>query len=892
MASFDLKAYEDEVLKPLRKRLPHLPDDLLTRYAVRLDMTETELRERVKAVVAHWNKVAMRAGSLALVCQHLQRAHEQHLKDDPEAFVSPAWWKDKDKARHQELGPEIADLAAQLKASYGGLGLITRSQLRGAAAAHGKLGDADLDQARRAAALELVEPLELPTSAGTSGQFGSLSTKLLAAGVDSIARLVYPQLTDFGVLGGFTVTPAPPPGWGPALSDTALKQRGIELDKLPDGTAVRAGKEAVGFLRTELKAGTDLAALTLFHLLSAVREKRAEGAEARPLFTLLTQTGLRAADAGRIAVSLLAEGAVRRDPLADVMELLTEGSLLAAQQIATTLAGPDGAAAREAVDRRREQVDTLRRKAKEDLAAGRHEQAGEWLREAMLLASDLPGLAAELASVPAPPVRAVTANSDGGGVRIAWRPAPGHDDATAFRVVRRDGRVPADADDGQEIPVRSAHSTVDETPPVGRRLHYAVFARVAARQWSRPESAVVQVVPPVTDVVVEGGENVVVGRWRTHPDVVAVEVTRASGVPDGRGEPVAVERNRAFRDMSVRDGVRYHYTVVACYPAGTGLLRSEPVIVRGATRPEARPVTSLAAVPWVGGAGLAVRLSWRQRTGSEIVIRRSAQPCPWQYGQAVAPGELASYGHELDGARTEKGESVTLIAPVPPGRSYFVPFTMGPRGGMRGQDAVVDLTEQVSQVRAQRFGEDIKVTWLWPAEVSAADVVWPGGKCRITRQQYRDGGGCQIRGAPGVTRVEVGAVVLGELGEEGSGESRSPATSVEVEQRPPQLRYEIRKRGHRLAGGVKCIVTVTGADQASEVTVVLVAAIGRVMPLTADTGIELIRATVVVGLGTPGVLPEVVVPRVLRKPYWLRCFLAEPVTALLVDPPVSQLKVS
>ena len=35
---------------------------------------------------------------------------------------------------------------------------------------------------------------------------------------------------------------------------------------------------------------------------------------------------------------------------------------------------------------------------------------------------------------------------------------------------------------------------------------------------------------------------------------------------------------------------------------------------------------------------------------------------------------------------------------------------------------------------------------------------------------------------------------------------------------------------------------------------------------------------------------EAAVPA-LRRPYWLRCFLAEPAPALLVDPPVDQLKV-
>ena len=152
-------------------------------------------------------------------------------------------------------------------------------------------------------------------------------------------------------------------------------------------------------------------------------------------------------------------------------------------------------------------------------------------------------------------------------------------------------------------------------------------------------------------------------------------------------------------------------------------------------------------------------------------------------------------------------------------------------------------------------------------------------------QQYRDEGGCQLRGVPGRSRVEVAAVILGE-----SGESHSAPTSVEVEERPPRLTYQLRRRGHRLVGGVTCVVTLSGAEPVPGVTLIIVAAAGPAMPLSPKGGVELLRQPVVIDPAVPVVL-EAPVPR-LRKPYWLRCFLAEPAPALLVDPPVSQLRVS
>ncbi|HWR47652.1 MAG TPA: hypothetical protein VN327_08595, partial [Pseudonocardiaceae bacterium] len=209
MAGFDPRAYEDQVLKPLRRRLPHLPDDLLTRYAVERTMDRAALRERTESVVRLWNKAAMKAGPTGLVCQQLLREHEELTRSVSVDLTSPQWWRAWEKTHHHQLGSQIADLAELLRASHGELGVITQNQLRAAAAAHPTLGDAEIDQASTSAGLRIVEPVELPTAAGMHGRLESLNTKLLAAGIDSIPRLLFPDLSTFGLLGGFTVTPPP-----------------------------------------------------------------------------------------------------------------------------------------------------------------------------------------------------------------------------------------------------------------------------------------------------------------------------------------------------------------------------------------------------------------------------------------------------------------------------------------------------------------------------------------------------------------------------------------------------------------------------------------------------------------------------------------------------------
>jgi hypothetical protein len=884
---FDPKVYEDGVLKPLRRRMPNLPDDLLTRYAVDPAMDPVALRERVETVVRLWNKHAMRAGPLGLVCKQLVREHKElQSTGDP---TSPEFWVQWSAAHDGRVGSQIDEVVALLASSYGALGMLTGSQLRATAAGHGSLSDADLEQARSKAGLTVVEAVELPSTAGMRGRFESLRTALISAGAATVPALLHPDVTSFGLLGGFTVPGSRPE---PALDRQAALDRTVELEKLLDSPTVRAQKEATGILVSEAGGGTDLAVVALFHLLTEARARRAEGAPPSVLHNLLTRRGLVRDEAGLVTVSLLVEGAaVGRDPTAVVTELLAEGRPMAAERAAAALPGADGDHARAAVARQRRQVDDLREQAMQDVAAGRDEQAGSRLREALRLGTDVPGLADLLATVPPAAVLAVTANPDGVGVRVAWRPAVQHGDDTTYRVVRCTGRDPADPDDGDEVGIGAVPAATDSGPPVGRDLHYAVFARSPGGRWSRPACATVQVVPPVTEVHIDGEAGAVVGRWKVHPGVATVEVRRSEGTPDAPAVPIAVERNRGFRDTTAVDGVQYYYTVVACYPAagGGGMLRAEPQVHRGATRVEARPVTSLTATTMSGDTP-SVRLSWRQRPGNEVVVRRAGTACPWEYGAGVGTAELNGWGVEVDGPFTLRGEAATLVAAVPSGRSYFVAFTLGSAGAVRGQDAVVDLADPVRRLRAQRFGDEVLVTWYWPDEVTAADVRWVGGTRRISRQRYRDEGGCRLGafGAGDVRRVDVEAVMF----DAGGAEVRAPAVSVEVDERPPELTYEVRRRGHRLAGGVRCTVTVSGSELVTDATLVLVGAAGHAMPLSPGAGVEMLRQPVSVTPGVPVVLPEVPVPPMLRKPYWLRCFLAEPAPALLVDPPVSQLKVS
>ena len=187
--------------------------------------------------------------------------------------------------------------------------------------------------------------------------------------------------------------------------------------------------------------------------------------------------------------------------------------------------------ARRLLEARTREVEALRDEASAALREGRPELAEQRLRAALAVAADREDLAEELAHVPLAPVTGVEVVPDGAGVRIPWTAPPSHADDAVYRVVRRTDRGPRDADDGTVVAdVAGARFTTDPAPPVGRPVHYAVLAgRAVGAARSSAVAASVTVVPPVADVEIVGEPGAVVGRWRAHPDAVAVRVRRHAG---------------------------------------------------------------------------------------------------------------------------------------------------------------------------------------------------------------------------------------------------------------------------------------------------------------------------------------------------------------------------
>lgn len=887
MARFDPKSYEDTVVKPLRRWSGRLPDDLVSRYAIDLTMSDADVVVRLGEVRAQWHKGAQstgRAASVRSLYKAFLREDEQLRRTHGDQLGRIAWWQEHERVRAGARQGQIRELARTLRESFGELRLISPSQLEATMrAAYTALAPDEVDQALAEAGVTRTTPLELPTSAGLPDvTFRALRQHLVDAQVGSVPELLFGPLTSFRVLQAFSCQPPQRAGLSSAAVQTAVdreNKRAVNVSQ--------AARAALGVLSTAARDGVDLRQITLFHLLGNVRQHHAQGAPGGALVRQLAAVGLDQDEARMAVFSVRNESTPTQvaGGLDLVRELLADGQLVAAKQaLATVTSAEDAAAARELVQRQATEVQRLRTAAMAALRAGDESVAATQLRQAVALATDDEDIAAELRSIPPPVVLQPLAQPEGNGVRVSWRPAPGHDDTTRYRVVRKVGRAPVDPDDGQSVYEGKGTAIVDPAAPAGQLVGYAVFAALDQGPWSRPAGVTVEVFPPVHDIRLTEDRGVVEGTWQTHPDATSVEVRRG----DTTGQVLRVTGRTSLRDRTPPKDLRY--TFVARYRRADGSEVCSPAVsARAASKDHVLPVTGLHLAPAPGEQGLRIAIRWRQAAGARVVVRRATRPCSWDFGAMVGIGEIAKYGEEVHGTLDVDGEWHTLTSEVSTGLFHYVPFTLDQTSAVRGADNALGIALPVTGLEYQRFGPELALSWIWPEKVGTAEVRWAtateSGRVVLTQQRYQTEGGCRIRCGAGEIRVHVRSVVAAV-----GGDCYSQDAEIVVPERKPALRYTVDLTRRPMRGAIARIRLATD-DPVPQCMVLVVAAHGVVMPRRASDGQIVLRSSQELRAGDEIELTAEL-PR-LAKPYWVRCFIEDESAAVrLVDPPTSQLKVS
>lgn len=877
--AFDEASYVADFIKKHRGARS-LPDDLMARYAITLPATDAEIAAQVKGVRNYWNKTYQGAAAAAQVAR-MCRAEDERLRTrHGQAMETRAWWDKQQSERQSAAEKSITVLSDELRQAYGQFGVVTSGIVDKFAAQLG-LGGNQPAQAVQRAGLTMVSGIPLPDTEPIAN-FTALLKSMSECGAPSVPELVHPGAGPYRIVERYACLADS----AKRLDAVAVERQIAEADKRGISATEDARRRALKILRRAVKDGVDLRDVTLSHLVTVARD--AATLSAGMAVSALVKAEVDQKDAAVIAMLLTEQtGAAGGSGVSRVRSLLESGRLPEAIQAAQSLPADSdaGAEAVQLVTAARERLDKLFAQA-----AAAAEEPDEVRATALL--KEAAGISAEdaeerLAAIPLPPPAALRVVCDGDAVKLYWRPAAGHDADTDYAVCRSEQRPPMAPEDGTSVHRGRGDSCTDQRAPVARTLQYAVFALGGSgRPTSRPAITSVVLLPPVSHLEASVDRAAVTLHWSAHPAAQQIRVTRSAQGGAPKSVPVTGSRCQV---TGLAEGQAQHFEVVVVYQAMDGTeMCSAAEVINAVPRSEANPIPKLRTQPVQVGEAVRIRVSWIPVDQSEVRIMQSDSPPAIGFGTWVTPEQLQQSGQEVTGRLIGGRPEVALEAELAPGVHYLVPFSIGGTGIVAGRFTMVAVTDPVQHLMVTAFTDYATVSWEWPASTELAEITWEldgeMDSMLISRSQYRSAGGARVPLGRGPCRIEVRAVIM--VGD--TSFTAPPAGAVVDNVVDVAINYTISALSVGPFGGRSKKVVFTAAQGCANVQVRMIASPGRVMPTSASTGVPLLEETLSLQPGVPAE-HHVTVPRAVKRPYWVRCFVTGG-RGRLIDPPISSLK--
>jgi hypothetical protein len=875
---FDKDAYKEFLTRHSKDKTD--PVDLLERYAVTLSRatTDAEVRDHLKAVRAYWNQHANGNARISRTAKWCRDRDAELKGTHGDALETAAWWQQAAAAEAQKAQAAAAALTASLAEDYGKLGAVTAANAAAYGSRQGLPAAQAIQAARQAGLLVVDEKVQLPDQPPINAtQFGNLVQNLKESQVKTIPELLHPGSGSFRIVERYNCTGNP----ALRLDEVAIRQQKEAAGKAINAANTAKG-EALAKLSNALGSGVDLDVVALYHLAELVKDAPATAAK-RELMGL----GVEATDAAIIAALLDGRQKATQVNRADqVRSLLADGQLREAEGQASMLPdGDDKADVVKLVSAKKQELTDLLAKAEAAQRESDEAQAEKHLRAARLISrADADDMLRQLPLAPPGPA---SATGDEASVKVFWQRGPGHDESAVYVVARTEGRAPTAPGDGTQVYRGTGTECSDPGAPAAREVRYGVFATVEDRPPSRPATVAVTPLPPVWDLRAETGIGTVSLHWQAKPEA-RVRVTRAAPAAALVQVPVT---GSSVQLSDLPDGVTQVFEVVATYRGADGAeLRSLPRSVPATPRGEAKPNDTLRVTTTLTGGQTRVRASWKQIDSSEVKILLTARDQPWPFRTVIAQDEARRGGTLLTGHVDAAGADRSLEVELPGGMHYLTPLSVGGTGVAVGLSRPVAIIDPVTNLNATPFADHATLAWHWPATVQLAEVSWRAQgdsddnweSYVLSRAEYESKGGAQVPLGQRPVEIEVRAVITAG----GRRHPSAPATiSVSKVVKTP-IRYRVSGGGP--FGGRSRKVTFTADEPCAGAVVRMIAVPGVVIPTRPSEGVVVLETTLSL---TPRVPAEhkAELPKSIKKPYWVRCFLISG-PGRLIDPPTGDLK--
>ncbi|OBG82655.1 hypothetical protein A5699_05755 [Mycobacterium sp. E802] len=899
--SLDAKAYDTEVLKPLAKDKVHLAEiqravrelqnaganavaglDLQALLAIPADR---------KDLASHLSSVEMLLNKRqTMPAAKLLKKLVAELKVAGLDLTDTGFWDQIQSAKTEAFRVKVDEFAAAVALEYQALKVITQKQLEDKAKAQGlasAVSPQNLAVAVESAGIAVRPDFQLPQVV-IPRVISELSKHIEHRSVVDVlllGELAKPE--SIRVIDALTFA------GGSAITAAHIDAAKKAAESGKDSDALQAAQKALALIRTDFRDPASLHQLVLATFAATAKEMLERGELLASALTKLSRdTGLDRVDAARLLTKLSGSASARG--LNDVTNLLAEGALADARRTFDAVANVEqfGAAEVQRVEELLTTAETRKATLVSDYEAAAKVQdyvtAARALSQAVAIDKQDLRLQSQLDTLPPPPPENLVVKSlEDGSVSLRW--SGGADaDCTFIIVCNTDGHPPANTADGVVLARGvTAQTYTDVKPSIAQRIHYCVFAerRGAA---SRPASASHIILPPPSEVSASAALTEITLMWRLAAQAVGIQVTQIN--PDGTSAPVNVSGGNRITVGGLATGSRYRFRLEAIYVLGDGTrVVSTPAAVDAMPRGAITAVTDLK----IGEVRLPDGREGHRATWSEVggfPVELWSFPIDEQLPAAGSEVVIADLdmvdGRRVSGVVDSSANRTGLSFGKLRELRVLATITIDGGRGLMGDSAVVGSAPSVKELRVDRYGNDLVVSWEWPHGDYSAAVTWSQGGAshsnRCTRAAYKNDGGFRIVDAGSVNRVSVATVAHGN----GAEWVASPV-EVQLAARLPIVRYDLYIPPSRFGRRRPARVVVHSDGYAGALSFLVVARTSSIMPSRPDDGDVIERLDLTVD-GTNSVTAEFSLPK-LSSPFWIRLF-PDGAAIKLEDPPTNQLK--
>jgi len=343
-------------------------------------------------------------------------------------------------------------------------------------------------------------------------------------------------------------------------------------------------------------------------------------------------------------------------------------------------------------------------------------------------------------------------------VMVRWNEPTGIPTGVTFVVQRSVGT--------QIRQLRASQSNLsveDRDPPAGRPLIYRVIASHAdtgLRSVSQPLKVVFS--PPVLKLSVrQARDGGVVGQWSAHQDLWRARAWRSNGDSSATASDSSEleTRHEGFEDSQPPLGLQL-YSVIPLYrDPDSGEIHQGPKTAVKVAVLEAPPLPVLVLD---GGGQLessTISVRWGELPAfTTLMLRRTADEPPGAPGNLLMAEEVDEIGELVASGLT----GTTAIVSLPPGRWVLIPFAIAGDRAVRGGSKSIDVVPPMTSPEVLRVGPDVKVSWVWPAGMRLARLIWHAEGTdwsrEITHNEYQRQGGVAFSRREAAT-VEIRGIV-------------------------------------------------------------------------------------------------------------------------------------